>query len=456
MNRTRRIGLAFILLSSGISILWGLSIVQPANGLVDFKAIYYGARCLIQHSDPYNEGEFLRVYREEGGQFPSDPTMAQLFNRAVPVCINLPSSLFLIVPFAILPWGPAHLLWMTLVACSLTLTAILTWNLAGDSANGVSLLLICLIVSNSEMLFASGNLAGIAVSLCIVSVWCFLKNRFVTTGIFCLAISLAIKPHDAGLVWLYFLLVGGIHRRRALQTLTLTVGLCLLAALWVTHVAPQWMPELHSNLLATSAHGDLSDPGPTSLSIHGPVRIIDLQTVISLFRDDPSIYNPISYLICGALLLAWAVRTLQTRFSRDRACIALAAIAALSMLPIYHRLYDAKLLLLAVPACALLWAEGGLTRWTALVVSTAGVVLTGDIPSTALIIFSNNLHLGAEGIIRQVLVVVLMRPTPLILLAMSIYYLCVYMRRTVNDTDIFTGQTIPAGSRSMPFTEEEK
>ena len=35
----------------------------------------------------------------------------------------------------------------------------------------------------------------------------------------CLAISLMLKPHDAGLVWLYFLLAGGIYRKRALQAL---------------------------------------------------------------------------------------------------------------------------------------------------------------------------------------------------------------------------------------------
>jgi len=29
------------------------------------------------------------------------------------------------------------------------------------------------------------------------------------------------------------------------------------------------------------------------------------------------------------------------------------------MLVTYHRPFDAKLLLLAVPACAMLWAEGG-------------------------------------------------------------------------------------------------
>ncbi len=435
MNRTRRIGLLWLLLSSGLFIVWGSLIERAsAGGMADFKAVYYGARCLIHHSDPYKEAEFLRVYRAEGGELPSDPAMALMFLRGVPVCINLPSALFIVAPFSILAWGPAHVLWMLLVAGSLTLAALLMWNLAENYSPGVSLFLICIVLANSEILFALGDTAGIAVSLCVVAVWCFFKERCVPAGVLCLAISLAIKPHDAGLVWLFFLLAGGVYRKRALQTLALAVVLGLPAIMWVSHVAPNWMQELHSNLLVTSAHGGLNDPGPASIAFRNPNMIIDLQSVISIFRDDPRIYNPASYLVSGALLLVWSVRTLRTRYSPAGAWLALAAIVPLTMLVTYHRQYDAKLLLLTVPACAMLWAEGGPIAWIALLVNTAGVVLTGDIPSAILILLSNGLHVGPAGILGQILTVVLMRPTPLILLAMGIFYLWVYVRRTVPDT----------------------
>jgi hypothetical protein len=430
----RRIALFWILLSSGISILWGslLAYTSPA-GMTDFKAVYYGARCLIQHSDPYKESEFLRVYQAEGGQFPSDPTILRLFRRAVPVCINLPTSFFLIAPLAMLAWGTAHVLWFFLLAGSFILAAFLMWELAENHAPGLSLFLICIVLANGEVLFSSGNLAGLAVSLCLVAVWCFFKNRFVPAGILCLAVSLAIKPHDAGFIWLYFLLAGGVYRKRALQTVLVIAVLCAPAILWVSHVAPNWMPELHTNLSATSARGDLSDPGPTSITMNYADRVIDLQTVISVFRDDPRIYNPASYLICGALLLVGAVHTLRSRFSQRSAWLALAAIAALSMLPIYHREYDAKLLLLTVPACALLWAEGGRIGRVALLVNTAGVVLTGTIPTALLILLYNHLHLATTGIFGQILTVVLMRPAPPILLVMGTFYLWAYVRRSIPD-----------------------
>jgi hypothetical protein len=403
--------------------------------MTDFKAVYYGTRCLIQHSDPYQESEFLRVYQADGGKIPSDPARSQAFLRAVPVFINLPTTLLLIAPFAMLPWGPAHVLWIFFLAGCFILAAFVMWELAGNHAPGLSLFLICIVLANSEAIFASGRSAVVAISLCVVAVWCFLKERFVPAGILCLAVSLAIKPHDAGLIWLYFLLAGGIYRKRALQAVLVTALLSVPAILWVSHVAPNWIAEQHSNLSTTSARGALSDPGPTSISMNYADRVIDLQTVISVFRDDPHIYNPASYLVGGALLLVGAVRTLRSRFSQRNAWLALAAIAALSMLPIYHREYDAKLLLLTVPACALLWAEGGLIGRVALLVNTAGVVLTGTIPTALLILFYNHLHGSTSGIFGQMLTVVLMRPAPLILLLVGTFYLWVYMRRTAPDPD---------------------
>ena len=430
MSRVRRTGLYWMLLSSGISVLWGFFIAQTAGGMADFQAVYYGARCLVDHRDPYQEAEFLRVYQEAGRGFPADLKNSNLLRRAIPVCINLPTALVLTAPFAILAWGPAHLLWLTLQACCIIFAAFLVWNLAESQAPRVSLFLICLVLANCEVLLSSGNLAAIAVSLCIAAVWCFFKGRFVPAGIFFLAVSLVTKPQDAGLVWLFFLIGGASYRKRALQTLVVTLALSLPAVLWVSHVAPHWMQELRGNLMATSAHGDIRDPGPTASSIHELEIVIDLQSVVSVFRDDPRIYNPASYLVCGALVLVWAIRTFGSRSSQVRNWLALAAIAPLTMLVNYHRPYDAKLLLLTIPACALLWAEGGLIAWTSLVINTAGILLTGDIPLAILLILTDHLHLSAAGTFGKILTIVLLRPATLILLATSVFYLWVLVRRT--------------------------
>ena len=69
----------------------------------------------------------------------------------------------------------------------------------------------------------------------------------------CLGLSLAIKPHDAGLVWLYFVLAGGAYRKRALESLAITAVIGLTAVVWVWHVAPHWMHDWSANLATISA-----------------------------------------------------------------------------------------------------------------------------------------------------------------------------------------------------------
>jgi hypothetical protein len=427
MKRMRRIALIWILFSIGISIMWGLFIGKASpNGLGDFKGVYYDARCLLQHSDPYKEGEPLRLYQAEQGRLsPSSDTLRQ----ALVLTVYLPTTFVFVAPLAMLSLGSAHLLWVTVTSGSLILAAFLMWNLGANYAPVISGALICVVLANSEVLFAFCNPAGIVVSLCLVAAWCFLKERFVPAGILCMAASLAIKPHDAGLVWLFFLLAGGVYRKRALQTALVVVVLSVPAVLWVYQVSPHWIGELHSNLSAISAHGSVNDPG--LVSVTGPLSglIIDLQSLISVFRDEPHFYNPVSYLICGVLLLVWSVRTLRLRFSQAGAWLALAAVVPLTMLVTYHRAYDAKLLLLTVPACALLWAEGGLIGWIALVVNTAGIVLTSDIPAAMLLILAKNMHISPVGLYGQIMTVVLVEPAPLILLMMCIFYLWVYLRR---------------------------
>lgn len=430
---TQRKALLCILLSSAIFIVWGSYIAAGSYaGLGDLKAVFYATRCLMQHVDPYNPSVLLQVYQADGHRLPTDPSEALLFRVGMMRCVNLPTSLFLLTPLALLPWSVAGKVWMVVSAALLTLTALLVWTVAKDRATRASAVLICLILCNSELIFAIGNLAVIGVTLCIFAVWCFLEERFVRAGIVCLAVSLVLKPHDAALVWFYFLLAGGSYRKRALQTIGVAAALTIPAILWVSSVTPHWMQELHSNLVALGARGSVNDPGPDSLTFHSAGSVISLQSTFSLIRDDPRFYNLAAYLITGSLLIAGAFRVLKSRFTKQNAWFALAAIAALSMLPVYHRSNDAKLLLLTVPACAVLWAEGGRLKWIAGLVTTAAIACVADVPAMILVMTSSHVQHTMSGDWQRVLMV-LLRPAAPVLLAAGIFYLWVYFRRTAEE-----------------------
>lgn len=415
-----------LLLGSCISLLWGVALQRSIpGGMMGFPGIYYGTRCLLHNCDPYNAAQLQRFDEAEGYPYASGSPERR---QAVSLYVNLPGTFLLVAPFALLPPWPAQALWAVLVVGSFLLAAYLMWSIAVDYSPPVALLLGFLLLSNCEIVFAGGNTAGIVVSFSIIAAWCFLNSRFVVAGVVCLAIALAMKPHDAGLIWLYFLLAGGANRKRALQVSAVAAGLVAAAVLWVTLVAPHWIGEFQTNLATISAPGGINEPGPYSIGVSTPDMIIDLQTVISVFASDPGIYNLVTYLICGAVLLVWAIAVFRSRFTPQRAWFALVAVAALSMLVTYHRSYDAKLLLLSVPACAMLWSKGGRVAWAALIISVAGILFTGDIPLAILILATRGLHTYAPGPGANPFALVLSRPAPLILLVTAVFYTWVFAR----------------------------
>jgi hypothetical protein len=202
MTKARRDGLLLLVLASTIFLGIGFLFERADSSLPDFKGIYYGTRCLLQHADPYKVSDVRRLYRAEAWQRPPEPpdspdnpnspfVMAQIY---------LPGTFLVTLPFACLAWGPAHLLWITLAAAVFLLAAFCAWDLASDFAPVFSACLIGFLVVNSMVLFTSGNPAGFAVSLCVIATWCLLRERCLAVGTLCLAISLVFKPHDSGFI----------------------------------------------------------------------------------------------------------------------------------------------------------------------------------------------------------------------------------------------------------------
>ena len=157
MTRARLDGLCLMLLGCVIFVSIGTFFERVASSpaaMIDFKVVYYGARCLIEHRDPYKQSELHRVTQAEGGESSSTSKDAQ---KIVDLCINFPTCLAFVIPFAMLPWGPAHVLWVILIAAGLILAAYLMWNVASDSSPGVCGIPLCLFLAESEMRDRAAN-----------------------------------------------------------------------------------------------------------------------------------------------------------------------------------------------------------------------------------------------------------------------------------------------------------
>jgi hypothetical protein len=427
MTKARLDGLLLLLIGTVFFLLFGLATeVSSPHSMMDFKVVYYPTRCLIQGCDPYKADDVLHLFEVEEINSQLDAAKTR---QIVTRFIYLPSAFLVTAPFAMLPWKQAHLLWLMVTSLTFMTACFLIWNWSANYAPLVSGALIGFFIANSVTVMLLSNAAGIAIGFCVIAVWCFLKNRFVLIGVLCLAVSLALKPQDAGLVWLYFLLAGGIYRRRALQTLFATIALNLPAVLWVWHVSPYWLQEWHSNILALAVHGGVNDPGPTSSGAHGLDMLVSLQTVFGSFTDDPHIYNSLTYLVCVPLLIVWGLVTLRRRCSPETTWLALGAIACLSMLPVYHRQLDTKLLLLTIPGCVVLWAKRNRVGRLALLTTFAALFLTGDIPWVILLSLMGKLHVPANRFTDYLLVLIQTIPVPVMLLFTGMFYLWVYVCR---------------------------
>ena len=442
---TRLVGLICILASGTAFTVWGALLVHRSPiAMSDLYPVYYHARILIEHQDPYVEkaAPYIRL-RSEGFL---DSRNIAVYGMPVIPDVYPPSSLIVVAPLALLRWGPAHVIWMALISICLTSSAILIWFASSEHAPLIAGGLICFLLINSETVLFEGNSAGIAAGLCTIAAWCFVNRRNPLLGVVCLAVSLALKPHDAALVWLCFLLSGGFYRKRALQTLIPITLLIIVAVAWVSSVSPHWPQELKSNIESISVRGGVNDPGPgsdTNLIVNSA---INAQTIFAVFRDEPRFYNTASFLLCGILLLPWLIMTLRRPATTPRIWISLAFVSAVSMLPVYHRHHDAKLLLLAVPACAIISAKRQIVGIMSIFFTLLAFTFSADIPRAILTNLEANLTFSNATLAGKVAMLFLARPAPLAILAMAIFYLWAYWQV---DLDVTQSTTLRSSDRDL-------
>jgi hypothetical protein len=383
----------------------------------DFKPVYSGARCLFSHCNPYNSDDLRKAYIEGGGSKLDDRPFRP-FNANYP-----PSALFWAIPFALLPWNIALNLWLSISAALFVTAAFLVANLCLESDSQLSIALLGFFVASSTILMMLAQPTGPAIGLCVIGVWCILQKRTPAVCIVCFALSLTLKPQLGGLIWLYFLLSGGYARRRALQIMAATILFCIPGILWASLMpqATHWPTDLQANLVGIAAHGNASDPGPANPEAS---VIANLQAAVSVFRDDRAYDNLISFCVAGSLILIWVLVAVRAPESRRKDLLGIAAIAYLCLLPIYHRQYDTRLLLLTFPAMGLLASEGGITGVFAVITALATIACTNHAYPR---IMAEHFRLQATAL-GPFKTVILTRPIPVVLLLGAIFYLACFMR----------------------------
>ena len=367
----KRIGWTILLLTCALFAVRGVHNTGMFLRSRDFKPLYGGAACLVAHCNPYDNLDIRAQYAARGGDL-TDPIPFSPHYLGYP-----PDALFFIIPFTFLSYHAAQTLWLILILTALLLGAIAMGDLCAPYAPILGMASLAFMLRSSTLIIALGQPTALVLGLLMIGVWCLLRRRFQPFGILCFALSLIFKPHLGALVLLYFFLANSSYRRRAWQVVGLTIVLALPGLIWATAM-PQsrpWPHNLAVSLTEVASNGRFSDPGPTNKEAY---QLTNLQTCFSLLHNDPHFYNPATYLTWLPFFLLWIYPVLTLRDGPRKDFLCLAAIAALDMLPAYHRLYDTRLLFMTFPALSLLLRQSPLQGGIMLVISTCTTLLLSE------------------------------------------------------------------------------
>jgi len=266
-----------------------------------------------------------------------------------------PSTFLALAPLALLQFPVARWAWFLLTGLLLVISAGLILSVCPPQYRWLSTTLVAFILLTAGILLVLGQPGVFAISLIIMGCCLFLRGRLLPLAALLLLLSLAVKPQIGGFIVLY-LVVRGIHWRYAAVALAGAGALLLCGSLMLDHQqkSADWRTTLRSNLTSTLSPGGSADPRPQNFQSIGDVN---LQTLSSIFVTDARKYNALAY--AGFLLLMAIGVVAMVRAPRDPDAhfLALAVLSILTLMPVYHRFYDTRLLLLSIPAVIIIFKK---------------------------------------------------------------------------------------------------
>ena len=97
--KDRRDGIYLFVLGSLLFVFAGVAVERlNYSGMIDFREYYFGARCLIEHHDPYKQSDLSAIYEREGGNLPSEPCPGCWHRSTDHLTPNFPTIFLLVAP----------------------------------------------------------------------------------------------------------------------------------------------------------------------------------------------------------------------------------------------------------------------------------------------------------------------------------------------------------------------
>jgi hypothetical protein len=347
-NAGRKLGWAFVsvllLLASAEFLQRGPIRFARANDFNDFLSPYVQTTAWMKNMDPYSPRNLVALWPRDAAQFTflkTDLADGSLVSkRGIPTAYP-PASFVLLAPVAWLPWSVAERVWLgiSLLAFGATLWSLIALaDFHWQEKRTYLFLALALALAPFQSGLAVGSIVIVAVGLCALAMWSADRRWSVAAGVL-LGIAIGLKPQIGLPFLLYYLLT----RRWRVVTITVTV----LAILVATAVLPLTMNHTpwvdyyrydNRTLFARGSLGDFTESNPLRFGL------INLQVLLATFVPSRAGANVAALVMTGILGLLWLL-LLWRRTERKHGLLNLSALAVLSLLPVYHRLYDASLLI---------------------------------------------------------------------------------------------------------------
>lgn len=348
IDRTIGIVLAICLLCAAAEFVvrGPLRFAQAAN-FSDFISPYVQTRAWMQGQDPYSPRNLVQMWPPEAERFDflsrdlADGTL--VLKRGIPTAYPL-SAFVLISPIAVLPWPVAHLVWLIITVLSFGVTAaslLSAAHLLPFSLRSFGFLALALALAPFHTALAAGSIVSVAVAASAAAVWAACGRRDILAGVL-LAISVGLKP-QIGLPFCFYYLVSRRWRIPAIAGAALATLFAIALMRCAASGTPWLQSYLYDNriLFAQGSLGDFTESNPIRYGL------VNFQLAAYALTQNRAAAILAAIGLAAAAGLIWLWQTIKQPCASD-SLLPLSALLVISLLPVYHRFYDASLLVFPV------------------------------------------------------------------------------------------------------------
>ena len=321
-----------------------------ADSFNDYVSPYVQTRAWMRGQDPYSLQNLVRFWPPDADHPEfltrelADGSLA--FKRGIPTAYPL-SAFALNAPFACLPWHVARKVWLLVLLLSFVVTVASVASAAKlrpGSRQSVFFFALVLALAPFHTALAAGSIVTVAVAASAGAVWAAGRERQVLAGSL-LAVAVALKP-QIGLPFLFYYVVRKRWRIAAVGSGVVAVLLAGAAGRLAISGTPWLQSYLYDNrvLFAPGSLGDFTEKNPLRFGL------INFQVAAYAILQNRAGAMVTAFVIATVAGIAWLLSLRKRKVEdedkvRDTDLLSLSALAIISLLPIYHRFYDATLLI---------------------------------------------------------------------------------------------------------------